>query len=137
MSEEIGPALPPPLRFELGAHPTGEAVQAALLLTVDADGAQRVAVLAPAELNARDASHVVLRLHASSRACANVKRTQKAALWYVLDAAAYCIRGEMRPAAEPSADREYEAFDLEITSVLRDFQASAPMVSGPTYKRMG
>jgi len=43
----------------------------------------------------------------------------------------------MRPAAEPSADREYEAFDLEITSVLRDFQASAPMVSGPTYKRMG
>ncbi|MBV8263150.1 MAG: hypothetical protein JOY87_04920 [Candidatus Eremiobacteraeota bacterium] len=136
MSEEIGPALPPPLRFELGAHPAGEAVKAALLLTVDADGAQRVAVLAPAQVKARDASHIALRLHASSSACANVKRTQKAALWYVLDAAAYCIRGEMHPADEPGNDREYEAFDLEITSVLRDFHASAPMVSGPTYKRI-
>lgn len=136
MSEELGSTLPPPLRFELGSHPTGEAVKAALLLTVDDDGSQRVAVLAPAEISVRDASHVRVRLHASSSACANVKRTRKAALWYVLDAAAYCIRGEMRAAADSGADRDYDVFDLEITSVLRDFQPGAPMVSGPTYKRL-
>jgi hypothetical protein len=137
MSEEIGPALPPPLRFELGSHPTGEAVKAALLLTVDPDGGQRVAVLAPAEVTVRDASHVAVRLHAASGACTNVQRTRKAALWYVLDAAAYCIRGDIQPASEQGADSAYVVFDLEITSVLRDFHPGAPMVSGPTFKRIG
>ena len=128
--------MPPPLRFELGSHPTGDAVKATLLMTVDEDGHQRVAVLAPAEISVGDASHIRVRLHAGSTASANIKRTGKAALWCVLDAAAYCIRCQAHSNPEASVDPEYEAFDLEITSVLRDFHPGAPMVSGPTYKRM-
>jgi len=137
MSEDIGPSLPPPLRFELGAHPTGEAAKAILLLTSDTDGTPRVAVLAAPELTVRDAGHIGFRLHASSTVCANVQRTGLAALWYVLDAAAYCIRGTTAKAPVKIADPEFEVFELTITSVLRDFHPDSPMVSGPTYKRLG
>ncbi|HEV2878171.1 MAG TPA: hypothetical protein VGW96_01215 [Candidatus Eremiobacteraceae bacterium] len=136
MSEDIGSALPPPLRFELGAHPTGDAAQAVLLLTTDADGHSRTAVLAAAEIYVRDASHIGLRLHTRSNASANVKRSGQAALWCVLDAAAYCIRGTVARAPAKGTDPELESFELTITSVLRDFQPDSPMVSGPTYKRL-
>lgn len=136
MSEDIGSALPPPLRFELGVHPTGDAAKAILLLSTDVDGALRVAVLAAAELSIRDASHIGLRLHVDSKACANVKRTGQAALWCVLDAAAYCIRGAVAKTVPKTADPEFDCFELTITSVLRDFDPSAPMVSGPTYRRI-
>jgi len=136
MSEEIGSTLPPPLRFELGAHPTGDAAKAILLLTSDADGAARVAVLASAKLSVRDDSHIGLRLHSGSNACANVKRCGQAALWCVLDAAAYCIRGTVSKAPAKVADADFEAFELTIGSVLRDFQPDSPMISGPTYRRL-
>lgn len=136
MSEEIGSTLPPPLRFELGAHPTGDAAKAVLLLTSDADGAARVAVLASSELSVRDASHIGLRLHAGSKACANIKHSGQAALWCVLDAAAYSIRGTISRAPAKVADTEFESFELTITSVLRDFQPGSPMISGPTYRRL-
>jgi hypothetical protein len=136
VSEDIGPALPPPLRFELGAHSGGDAAQATLLLTVDLDGAQRVAVLSPAELSPRDASHVMLRLQSGSTACANIMRTGQGALWYVLDAAAYCIRGTISKITPEVCETDYESFELTITSVLRDFHPQAPMVSGATYRRL-
>ena len=136
MSEDIGPSLPPPLRFELGTPTSGDAAKATLLLTVDPDGAQRVAVLSAAELSVRDASHLTVRLHGGSTACANMRRTGQAALWYVLDAAAYCIRGTLSKVSGEAPDADYESFELAITSVLRDFQAQAPMVSGPTYRRL-
>ena len=136
MSQEIGASLPPPLRFEMGAHPSGEAAKATLLLTVDDDGSQRVAVLAPAEIVVRDGSHVGFRLHAGSAACANIERTGKAALWYVLDAAAYCIRGTVAKTPAQGPNQEASYYELEVTSVLRDFRPDAPMVSGPTYKRL-
>ncbi|MDQ6766815.1 MAG: hypothetical protein M3Z41_03305 [Candidatus Eremiobacteraeota bacterium] len=128
--------MPPPLRFELGAHPVGEAAKAVLLITVDPPGAPRVAMLAAAELTVRGASHIELRLHKSSSACANVKRSGQAALWCVLDAAAYCIRGTVARSATKNPDPAFEHFDLTVTSVLRDFHPGAPMISGPTYKRL-
>lgn len=135
MSEEIGASLPPPLRFELGAHPTGDAAKAVLLVTVDGDGSSRVAVIAPAQLQVRDGAHIGFALHTTSSACANVKRSAKAALWCVLDAAAYCIRGEVKK-TQGNVEPGWESFELEITSVLRDFESTAPMVSGPTYRRL-
>ena len=136
MSEDIGAVLPPPLRFELGAHPSGEAAKATLLMTTDGDGMSRVAVLAAAELKVSDGSHIMLRLHDGSSTCANIKRTGQAALWYVLDAAAYCIRGSVTRAASKPSDEGFESFELTITSVLRDFNPDGPMVSGPTYRRL-
>jgi hypothetical protein len=141
MSEEIGSQLPPPLRFELGAHPSEGVPKAALLVTVDADGSSRVAVLGAPELRVRDAKLLEFEVHAGSTTCENLRRSCKAALWYVLDAAAYSIRGEVSEAKAPggragTGGREFARFELAIRSVLRDFRADAPMLSGPTYKRM-
>jgi Pyridoxamine 5'-phosphate oxidase len=134
MSQEIGPALPPPLRFELGAHPAGGIPKAVLLLTIDSDGAPRVAVLAAPEITVRDQTHIEFGINASSSTHHNLQRSRKAALWYVLDAAAYCIRGEAKHIA---ANQDgFESFEMTVTSVLKDFQPEAPMVSGPTFKRV-
>jgi hypothetical protein len=133
MSDETGPRLPPPLRFELGAHPTGGLRKAILLMTADEDGLPRVAVLAASELRVPDEAHIEFNVHSSSTTCANLERAGKAALWYVLDAAAYCIRGE---AKQMAANQEgFERFGMMVASVLKDFQPEAPMVSGPTFKR--
>ncbi len=142
MSQEIGSQLPPPLQFELGAHPTGGAPKAVLLLTTDADGHSRVAVLGAPELHVKDASHLEFTVHADSATSANLTRSGTAALWYVLDAAAYCIRGNVGGPKDPplrhadSNGHELQSFELTVVSVLMDFQANAPMVSGPTYRRL-
>jgi hypothetical protein len=136
MSEEIGSQLPPPLRFELGAHPRGEHVKALLLLTADADGLPRVAVLAPAEIAVLDATHIAIKVHPTSSTCANLKRAGQAALWYVLDAAAYCIRCTVVHVPTQNPGDDFDGFELTIASVLRDFYPDAPMISGPTYKRL-
>jgi hypothetical protein len=136
MSDEIGSQLPPPLRFEFGAHPRGEHVRAVLLLTADADGLHRVAVLAPGEISVRDGSHISIKIAPQSLTCANLKRAGQAALWCVLDAAAYCIRGAISASSAQASPPDVECFELTISSVLRDFRPDAPMVSGPSYKRM-
>ncbi len=142
MSQEIGSQLPPPLQFELGAHPTGGAPKAVLLLTTDADGHSRVAVLGAPELRVKDASHLEFAVHADSTTGANLTRSGTGALWYVLDAAAYCIRGTVGGSQDPprphadSKGHEFQTFELTVVSVLMDFQPSAPMVSGPTYRRL-
>jgi hypothetical protein len=134
MSQEIGSQLPPPLRFELGAHPTGGLPKAVLLVSADDDGSPRVAVVGASELSVRDASHLGFRVQGGSVTCRNLKRTRKAGLWYVLDAAAYCIRGDVNCTTRDGD--EFNHFEMTVTSVLKDFQPGAPMVSGPTYKPM-
>jgi hypothetical protein len=136
MSEEIGARLPPPLRFELGSHPVGGLPKAVLLVTSDAGGAFRVAILGAGEVVVRDETHVQFSLLPGSQTCANLDGSRKAALWYVLDAAAYCIRGETHEVAAPSQAANMRRFELKITSILKDFRPEAPMVSGPTYKRL-
>lgn len=137
MSQDIGSQLPPPLRFEFGAHPTGGEPKAVLLITADADGAPRVAVLGAPEMKAHDASRIHFVITATSTACENLRRSRKAALWCVLDAAAYCIRGEVAQAPPPSNadDADLCTFELSVVSVLRDFRSDSPMVSGPTYRK--
>lgn len=136
MSQEIGSTLPPPLRFELGAHPIGEVASAIVLITCDAGGAPRIALLAPAEIAVRDESHVSIKARTGSSTCANLVRNGQAALWCVLDAAAYCIRGSVARGPSSESDGEFETFELAVLSVLRDFSPDAPMVSGPTYRRL-
>jgi hypothetical protein len=135
MSEEIGARLPPPLRFELGAHPVAGLPKAVLLLTSDAEGSPRVAVLGAPELWVPDETRIQFSVNAASTTCANLGAFGKAALWYVLDAAAYCIRGVVTEAPSQSP-ADFRRFELKITSILKDFHPGAPMVSGPTYKRI-
>lgn len=136
MSQEIGAQLPPPLRFEFGAHPQGGEPKAVLLVTADADGKSRVAVLGAPEMKAHDASHIHFVVANGSSSYENLMRSGKAALWCVLDAAAYCIRGDVARAPAAGDDVDVMTIELTVTSVLRDFRSDAPMVSGPTYRRM-
>lgn len=135
MSEVIGSKIPPPLRFEFGAPPTaGQPAQVVTLSTVDDDGNPRLAVLAKAEIRALDETRLRLELRRDSHTRANLAARPQAALWCVLDGAAYTIRGSCCPAREPAADSDREAVELSVTSVLRDFEPSAPLVAGPTCR---
>jgi hypothetical protein len=135
MSENIGNKLPPPLRFDLGEKVTGEICRAVLLITVDAEGSPRVAVLSPGEVKALDERRLGIEVHGQTTTAKNLGRGSSALLWCVLDAAAYSMRGTPSP-AKPSA-QGYAAFEITLNDVLKDFQAGSPMVAGPTYKNLG
>jgi hypothetical protein len=134
MSHLIGDRIPAPLRFELGARPpAGENARAVLLATVDVDGTPRVAILSTAEIGASDARTLRLELRGGTATCANVVERKKVAVWYVLDAAAYTIKGTATP-SERTAEDGWCAFDIVVEAVWQDFEPGAPMVSGPTYR---
>ena len=134
MSRLIGDRLPAPLRFEFGSPPTpGGPSSAVLLVTVDEDGAPRIAVLSTSEVEAADERMLCVDLHAGSASAANMASRGKAAIWYVLDAAAYTIKGSARPSSRP-CEEGWSAFDVEVESVWRDFEEGAPMIAGPTYR---
>jgi pyridoxine/pyridoxamine 5'-phosphate oxidase len=134
MARLIGDRLPAPLRFELGLPPEpGAAARAVLLATVDEDGSPRIAVLSTSEIQAPDESRLHFELHAESATCKNVAARCKAAVWYVLDAAAYTVKGSTA-ASSAAAKDGWRAFDLAVESVWQDFEAGAPMIGGPTYR---
>lgn len=135
MSEEIAAVVPPPLRYEFGIPPQAGSVAAAvLLITGDEDGFPRVAVMSPAELSAGSPDSVIMQLRRGTATWRNLQRRAAAALWCVLDAAAYTIRGIASTAIEQPQDEAYGAAMLNIRSVLRDFEPGAPMVKGPSYR---
>jgi hypothetical protein len=134
MSSLIGDRLPAPLRFEFGTPPfPGAPSHAVLLATVDEGGSPRIAVLSTAEIVAADDRRLRVKLRAGSSSLANVAVRGKAAIWCVLDAAAYTIKGTARSTSDPS-DQGWQAVDFEVESVWRDFEESAPMIGGPTYR---
>jgi hypothetical protein len=134
MSEKIGNIIPPPMRFEMGApEPENEPVRAFLLVTIDQDNQPRVAVLAPTEVNALDERRLTVKVHSKSTTQKNLRRSFSALLWCVLDGAAYSIRGGAKLLKE---EDEYATFEMSVTEVLRDFYPDAPMISGPTFKRI-
>lgn len=137
MSQEIGPVIPPPLHFEFGVAPPAAGLARALILaTVDEDGMPRIAILSPAEVSAPDPSTLIVEVRAATGTSRNLKARLVGAIWCVLDGAAYSIRGTFKAAAaaEELPDRTYERFELAVASVLRDFEAGAPLVAGPTYR---
>jgi|SRR5215470_3705013 len=133
MSEKIGNSIPPPLRFELGAEQGADRLcRAALLVTADDDGAPRVAVMSYGELHALDERHLSVAVREGTRTYHNLEAGRDATLWCVLDGAAYSLRGHVRKRANETA-----TFDLMVEEVLRDFYPEQPMMSGPTYRRLG
>lgn len=136
MSQDIGATIPPPLRFEFGKRPLGgQPAQALLLITVDADGSPRIAVLSPAEVRAAGESRLRIVVRRGSTTSANLGG-RPAALWCVLDGAAYAVRGTSQPSADEPDDSDAAAIELSITSILLDFAPEAPMLGGPTYRAM-
>jgi hypothetical protein len=157
MSEKVGNVIPPPLRFELGSEQgAGELRRGLLLATADDDGAPRIAVLSYAEVSALDERRMAITVNAGTRTHHNLERGSSAALWCVLDGAAYSLRGTVRKNANAALERknanlelerknanvelernssDRATFELTIGEVLRDFYASAPMMSGPMYRK--
>ena len=122
------------MRFELGTAPApGEIARAVLLMTVDADGSPRVAVLSSSEIAAPDDRRLRIELRADSATCANARARDKAAVWYVLDGAAYTVKGSVS-APRDGAKQGHTAFEQTVESVWMDFEAGAPMAGGPTYR---
>ena len=126
--------MPAPLRFELGVPPKpGEIARAVLVATVDDDGSPRIAVISTAECIVTNERRLRIELRSGSATCANLSARRKAALWYVLDGAAYTLKGNAT-AAQSAADDGWRGFDVELESVWRDFEQHAPMVNGPAYR---
>jgi len=134
MSTHIGDRLPAPVRFEFGLPPSaGEPAKAVLLGSVDEDGSVRFAVLSTAEISAVDDKRINIALAADSTTCSNLTQRKGISLWYVLDAAAYTIKGRMTNVATQAQDGR-SMFAVEVESVWRDFRPDAPMTSGPMYR---
>lgn len=145
MPELIGNTLPPPLRFALGNIAQTTVANAALLISVDDDGCPRVAALAAAEVEVPQPSSLRVRINAGTRTWHNVRSGRPCLLWCVLDAAGYsvCTRiasgqdgGSARKAEAATDEAATAVIELAIESVWRDFNPEAPLLSGPTYRRV-
>jgi len=134
MSTHIGDRLPAPLRFEFGLPPgAGEPAKAVILGSIDEDGSIRFAVLSMAEILPIDDKRLSVALAAESTTCLNLTQRKAMSLWYVLDAAAYTIKGRMTKPGSAAHDGR-TMFEVEIESVWRDFRPDAPMTCGPMYR---
>lgn len=134
MSTHIGDRLPAPVRFEFGLPPTaGEPSKAVLLASIDEDGSIRHAVLSTAEISAPDDKRLSIALVSGSTTCSNLTQRKNVSLFYVLDAAAYTIKGRMTNVATETDDGRL-TFEVEVDSVWRDFRPDAPMTCGPMYR---
>ena len=134
MSTHIGDRLPAPVRFEFGlpASP-GEPAKAVLVGSIDEDGSVRFAVLSTAEISAIDDKRLHLAPAVHSTTCSNLTQRRGISLWYVLDAAAYTIKGRMTSVGTEAQDGR-SVFEVEVESVWCDFRPDAPMTSGPMYR---
>lgn len=134
MSDHLGDRLPAPARREFGLRPSsGEAANAVILATIDEDGSIRFAVLSTAEISPIDDKRLSIALAAESTTCSNLTQRNVMSLWYVLDAAAYTIKGRTTKAGSAIHDGR-SMFEVEIESVWRDFRPDAPMTCGPMYR---
>ena len=134
MSSHIGDRMPAPIRFEFGLPSgAGEPAKAVLLGSVDEDGSVRVAVLSTAEVSAPNDKRLTIALAPDSTTCSNLAQRKHVSLWYVLDAAAYTIKGRMKQVAS-SDDASRAMYEIEVESVWRDFRPDAPMTCGPMYR---
>jgi len=136
MSQETVAGIPPPLRFELGRREIEGEAAGILLVTIDDDGKPRVATLSAQEIRVLDDLRLRFDLRRASTSRRNARK-RPSALWCVLDAAAYTLRGMCRAIAEVPDRSDHDAFEMTVTSVLRDFKPSEPFVSGPKYRRIG
>ncbi|MBC5824191.1 MAG: hypothetical protein GIW99_09970 [Candidatus Eremiobacteraeota bacterium] len=135
MSRSIGDSMPAPLLVQLArSDETDDEASALLLVTVDDDGAPRVSFLSAREVDVFDERRLSIEVRRGTATSQNLRRGQTAALWCVLDAAAYSIRLKPSEAEASPEDPAYERFPFRVQDVLRDFEAGAPLIAGPTYR---
>ncbi len=105
------------------------------LVTVDSDGAPRIALLSVGEVLAAGESALRFALWPGSRTTANLDRGGRALLAFVSGGAAQRIGLQARRAADVLAGGEERAvFDAEVISAARDEVPYARLRSGITYE---
>ena len=105
------------------------------LVTVDADGWPRVALLSVGEVLATGERSLALALWPGSRTTANLERRARALLAFVHDGAAHRVRLEARRGADLLLEGDARArFDAAVLSTTRDEVPYARLRSGITHE---
>jgi hypothetical protein len=105
------------------------------LITVDADGWPRVALLSVGEVLATGEGSLRLALWPGSRTTANLERSARALLAFVLDGTAHRVRLEARRCADLLVGGDARAiFDAPVVSVARDEVPYARLGTGITHE---
>ena len=105
------------------------------LITVDADGCPRVALLSVGEVVATGDRALALALWPRSRTTANLERTAQALLAFVHDGAAYRLRLQPHRRTDVLvAGDARSVFDAPVVSVTRDDVPYARLRGGITHE---
>lgn len=137
MSRSAGNEVPPALATALdGSRLEAAAGLTVLLLTVDADGWPRLAMLSAGEVLAAGPRSVRLALWPDSRTTANLDRSEKATLAAVLDGAGWYLRCTARrqPDLVLSGGRRLVSFGLTVEEALEDVVPYAELTTGIRFR---
>ena len=105
------------------------------LITLDADGWPRVALLSVGEVLATGEGSVRLALWPGSRTTANLERSARALLAFVHDGAAHRVRLQARRGADLLVGADARAtFDASVGSAARDEVPYARLSTGITHE---
>lgn len=136
MSRSLGNTLPPALVTLLDGNDLREKASfVLLLLTQDADGYPRPAMLSVGEVLARGPSELRLALYASSSTTANLRRAGKLTLASAHGGRGYYVRASARELAvmDPGL-AGLTVFAVTVDDVLEDGEAIAEVTSGFTMR---
>ena len=137
MSRTAGDTLPAPLQRLLdGTDLEGRAGQTVQLLTVDAAGWPRVALLSAGEVLAAGPREIALALWPDATSAANVGRSGRATLALVHAGAGWYVRCGARREADLRLDdgRSLAAFALRVEEVLEDAVPYAELTGGIAFR---
>jgi hypothetical protein len=136
MSRSLGNALPAELVSLLnGDGLGGKADLVFLLLTQDAAGYPRPAMLSVGEVLARGPSELRLALYSGSSTTANLRRSGKLSLALAAGGKGYYVLGSARELVVGDPDLAgLAAFDATVDDVLEDGEAIAEVTSGFTMR---
>lgn len=129
------PALPSAITNLLDGSDPGKHVGFTIqLLTVDPDGAPRVALLSAGEVVALDSTRIRIALWPDSHATTNLTRSDLAALAFVFENAAYCVQLLVCRAEDLSSPTRLAVFEARVTEVRRDVAPYAVLESGISFR---
>jgi hypothetical protein len=139
MSRSLGNAMPPTIVTLLDGNKLDEKAHlVCLLLTQDAEGYPRPAMLSVGEVLARGPSDLRLALYDSSSTTANLRRSGKLTLVLSGSGVGYYVRATARDIAVMDADLAGLAvFDAVVEEVLEDGEPIAEVTSGFTMRLTG
>jgi hypothetical protein len=140
MSRLIGHHLSEPLLAALSPeHALERADQAIVICSVDEQGRPHPAMLSSLELVARDARHLALAVHASSRTARNLTANGHLTIILADESGVHYVKGDAALAsASMTTAPALAAFTLQVDRVLEDTPAEyehAHIVSGIRIER--